>query len=212
MKKYLTLLVLQFLLLGLTQVNASHVTGEAITLRQLPNGNSVFQIWVVRDCSGIFFNDQFLTIQSSSTAVLSSVVCSFVSTQSISNECIPNVFSNFQLNCPTGLTSGIQGTYNLRLYESQPINLSQYTFSPNRWIDFFTASIPCCAPNYSNINPSASYLNSVLKLKTNRSGKIITQSTVRLKEWPQTTYTFNGNSLDNSWMVSFNNDSARRVN
>ncbi len=181
---------------------ASHVAGELITLKKLPNGNSVFKIWVLRDCSGSSFSSSnWLSIRALNNNSFAPINCFFTSVTSVSNECIPNSSSSASLNCPAPVfTSGLPGAYQLLLFESAPFSLSQFTFSPNQWIDFFSDGIPCCAPNYNNSNASMNELNAILRLKTDVNGKVIAKSTINVKEWPQTSYTLNSNATYN-WMV-----------
>ena len=101
MKKISTIICLKLFLLLLTalQANASHVAGEAITLRKLSNGRSVFQIWVIRDCSVMSLPDEQLTIMPIGGGSFPATICTRVSTKDLSPSCIPNTPYTTTLAC-----------------------------------------------------------------------------------------------------------------
>lgn len=207
MKKLPAFFYLNLFLLLLTnwQVNASHVAGEAITLRQLSNGRTVFQIWLIRDCSVLSLTEEQLTIMPVTGGTFPATVCNRVSTKDISPSCIPNAPYTTTLACTSANMSGNQGSFLMILYESAPINLNQFTFSPNSWVKFYVNNVPCCLVTCTNLN-GISQLNSTLSLLTDQNGKIIARSTIKLKEWPQTAISANP-SLVYQWSINLLSDS-----
>ncbi len=201
-----------FLLLfgySMDQSIASHFTGEAITLRKLPNGNSVFQIWVIRDCSNLPINQDTFNLKTTTPTTIGLIPCSFVSSKQMSPVCW-NVFGQPNIpnfNCNTS-NHGSEGSFSLNLYESAPINLDLFSFSPNSWVRFYITDIPCCISNFiSNYNNSI--INSFLSLKTNNNGKIISKSSLQIKEWPQTSFVItDSNAMKNSMLFSADGNST----
>ncbi len=132
---------------------ASHVLGGEVTWRCTGNGQYRFKVTIYRDCSGISFTENTVTLATTIPGA-TNVICNLISTSDVSPICVQTTPGVGQLGCGANPATGNgpNGSIARFIYESGNVNLSAAPAPPAAGYAMWTTSIPCCRNTNNNTN------------------------------------------------------------
>lgn len=164
------ILMLALIVVGASQVKASHGVGGELTWRAVPSLSNpgtcdyVFRVVLYRDCSGTTYTrGMTINIKCGNLPApwnTSGYIANFVGAVDMSNECR---FTSSAKSCNGDPVAGNGqlGAVGKLIFETQPINITQT--APAAGFTFYTDNIPCCRnTNQNSSGCSNMYLRAIM--------------------------------------------------